>query len=330
MHAADCVVCQPNGYQSTLCVTSAGAGTEQVGQCAPCSSRCDPGWYEADGCNERSNRRCEFMDVATKPYWAAPKMGRKMTDGWGLWQDNQAQLVKNLTKMTTKKEGWPRGIPGKLDFVLFGDSISTFHYAYDVTGVNGSSVPWQTYLGEFNAIPMALAGDYIGNILWRLWQRGEKPAMDPSVFAIQIGINDCNFVPATSIDRMKFLFRWVWANMPRSTVLLYGMTPVQDNQTNATIQCNKFDVGYVDVVNKLALAGMDVHLIRPWESITRSDGTAEPGTVVGVHPTYESHVIELKYLRQLLDYILPFKVNIGVIDIPPNFGDNSTDPAGNN
>ena len=253
-----------------------------------------------------------------------------MTDGWGLWQDNKAQLVKNLTKMTTKKEEWPRGIPRKLDFVLFGDSISTFHYTHDVAGVNGSSVPWQTYLGEFNAIPMALAGDYIGTILWRLWQGGEKPAMDPSVFAIQIGINDCNFVPATSIDRMEFLLRWVWANMPRSTVLLYGMTPVQDNQTNATIQCNKFDVGYVDVVNKLALAGMDVHLIRPWESITRSDGTAEPGTVVGVHPTYESHVIELKYLRQLLDYILPFKVNIGVIDIPPNFGDNSTDPAGNN
>ena len=107
---------------------------------------------------------------------------------------------------------------------MYGDSITACLYGYPLAKAPGCQHIWQKVFGDLKAVPLAAAGDQIGNVLWRFTEGGEQPAKDPKVVAILIGVNDligCEILgirkPSTKA-RMERLLRTMCAKMPTSKI----------------------------------------------------------------------------------------------------------------
>ena len=220
------------------------------------------------------------------------------------WTTTQKMNVQRLQSAETK---------GRLDFVLYGDSISSYHYGYPVSLKNlGSDAQWKKYFGDLNAVPLAIPGDQIGNVLWRLQKGHEKPKDDPRVIGLLIGVNDIlRFgedrsqprVPP-SADRMKQLLEWVRKNMPSSAVIVCGLTPM----TNPEMLTARSELtsDYKSLVATLAGKGMRIKYVECTASITNSDGTPKSADYLSdtVHLTAKAHDVELKAMRAAVDSFL--------------------------
>ena len=202
--------------------------------------------------------------------WIVPKT-RKMNGIFKNWETTQSKNVRRLRSAEKK---------GRLDYVLYGDSITSFHYGYTVTKrYPGSNRVWKKHFGRMNAVPLAIPGDQIGQVIWRLQNGREQPKEDPHVVGFLIGINDClrfgedrtrpRHVP--TIDRMEYLLEWVRLNMPKSAVLLYGMTPTTN--TKLLAKRPRLNASYKSLVKTFRKRGMRIYYINPGASISNDDGT---------------------------------------------------------
>lgn len=217
------------------------------------------------------------------------------------WPTTQAKNVQRLRDAEKK---------GRLDFVLYGDSISSFHYGYTVSSKNpGSDVVWKKYFGSLNAVPLAIPGDQIGQVIWRLQKGNEQPKEDPRVVGFLIGINDCiRFgedktqprVPPTT-ERMKQLLEWVRKNMPTSAVLVCGLTPITNTERLADRAA--LNTAYKSLAESFRRKGMRISYVECGASISNADGTPKSATYLSdtVHLTSKGHDAVLKAMRTAVD-----------------------------
>jgi lysophospholipase L1-like esterase len=247
--------------------------------------------------------------------WITSKT-RKLNGMFKDWQTTQTMNVHRLTTAEAK---------GRLDYVLYGDSITSYHYGYNISRRQpGSIAVWNKYFSDLNAIPMAIPGDQIGQVLWRLQNGKEKPKEDPKVVGILIGLNDIlrpgedtthPRVPSTQ-DRMDALLTWIKTNMPTSAVLLCGLTlidmeskyPWTPHVMNQTILTERttINTAYKSLANSFAQRGMRIKYVECTASITNLDGTPLGTGYVAdpVHLTFKGHDVELKTMKAAVDSLI--------------------------
>jgi lysophospholipase L1-like esterase len=226
--------------------------------------------------------------------WTSSKV-RHMAGSWGEWSDMNARNVTRLHEAEKK---------GPLDFVLYGDSITSFHFGYSIGHTKGTDTLWKKYFGDLNAVPMGIPGDQIGNVLWRLSSGNEKPASPPKVIGFLIGINDCNRfgedkskprVPSNR-ERMEALLNWVYAAFPTTAIVVCALTPT----TSAGLaDRNALNVEYQNLVRALAAKGAKITYADCSASFTKSDGTPTDPSYMGdkVHMSARGQEVFLQNLR---------------------------------
>lgn len=239
--------------------------------------------------------------MTTAPSWATQKI-RKMNETWGMWSDMNKRNVERLSNAEKK---------GRLDFILYGDSISSFHYGYTVSKKSpGSDTLWKKHFGDINAVPLAIPGDQIGQVVWRLMQGNESPKLDPKVVGFLIGVNDLvrygedttkPRVPSTA-DRMDYLLNLVRTTMPTTRVIVCALTPITNN---AILRDRKtLNATYKSLVSKYAKKGMNVQYVDCSSSFTNDDGTPtneREYLTDQVHLTAKAHDIVLGNMRRAVN-----------------------------
>ena len=240
--------------------------------------------------------------MTTTP-WITSKT-RKLNGIFKDWSTTQAKNVQRLSVAEAK---------GRLDYVLYGDSITSYHYGYTISRRNpGSNAVWNKYFSDMNAIPMAIPGDQIGQVLWRLQKGKEKPKEDPKVVGLLIGVNDLlRFgedtsqprVPSTQ-DRMKALLTWIKTNMPTSAVLLCGLTLTTNPKV--LLERSTLNSAYKSLAQSFAQRGMRIKYVECTASVTNLDGTPKGTDYLSdpVHLTAKGHDVELKAMRAAVDSLL--------------------------
>ncbi|CAL5224204.1 g6847 [Coccomyxa viridis] len=154
-------------------------------------------------------------------------------DIWGMgWLNFHARLVREVTR-ADNKEGF--------ELVFYGDSISE-----DWRGTSGG-IPWPIGSGtedvfykhfgsKYNAEVLAIAGDQIGHLWWRILN-GELPKKPPKVFTMLIGTNDltaadCNMnetellatVPGIQYRVMEIV-KLLRQAAPEAHIVIQGLLP---------------------------------------------------------------------------------------------------------
>lgn len=239
------------------------------------------------------------MNFQTVPSWAVPKT-RRMAGVWGTWTDMNKKNVERLHAAEKK---------GKLDVVLYGDSITSFHFGYTISNKDpGTDKLWKKHFAGLNAVPMAIPGDKIDQVVWRLMKGGEKPQTAPKTIAFLIGINDCtrNGEDLTkprnppTIDRMDYLLGWVKQAFPSSSVIVCALTPTTGRGRSARNALNK---DYKTLVEKYAANGMSIRFADCSSSFSKADGLPMDASYLTdtVHLSTKAHDIFLKNLRIALD-----------------------------
>lgn len=227
-----------------------------------------------------------------------------MSGSWGSWQDMNARNVSRL-KAAEKK--------APIDFALYGDSITSFHFGYTISSKHpGSDKVWKKHFGSLNAVPLAIPGDQIGQVAWRLSKGGEKPSRDPKVIGFLIGVNDCSRFgedrtkprsPPTE-ERMDYLLQLVKEMCPSSAVLLCALTPVM--QPTILTARKELNASYKNLADKYGSLGMRIRYVDCSASITKSDGTPSADGYLSdyVHLTENGHEVVLKNMRRAVDDLL--------------------------
>lgn len=244
--------------------------------------------------------------------WIASKT-RRMNGTWGRWPDMNK---KNVERMRVSERN------GRLDFVLYGDSIVSFHFGYTISKNNPATPSlWKKHFGSLNAVPMGIPGDQIGQVVWRLQRGGEKPAVDPKVIGLLIGVNDViRFgedktkprTPSTEA-RMETLLNYIRTSMPGTAVLLCGLTPM----TNQTLLKDRhaLNESYKSLAARFASQGMRIRFLDCSSSFTSADGTPISAGYLSdtLHLTAKAHDIVLTAMRAAVD---EFAVSSGGIQQP--------------
>lgn len=105
----------------------------------------------------------------------------------------------------------------RLDFVMFGDSITAFHMA-------DPSV-WTRHFGDVQALPLAMGGSTTNELAWRVMVGGEKLSVDPKVVAILVGINDLKWAKQDPAPNMDEMLRWMRAVWPTTKFAVMALLP---------------------------------------------------------------------------------------------------------
>lgn len=228
------------------------------------------------------------------PTWASSKT-RRMAGSWGDWASMNAKNVARLQAAEKK---------GQLDFVLYGDSITSFHFGYSIGRAKGSDTLWKKHFGGLNAVPLAIPGDQIGNVLWRLANGNEKPAVAPKVIGFLIGINDCNRFGEdktkprnpTNKYRMESLLNWVHSAFPSTAIIVCALTPTTSDGLKDR---NALNADYQNLVAGLKAKGVRISYADCSASFAKADGTPTDSSFMGdaVHLSSKGQDIFLGNLR---------------------------------
>ena len=246
------------------------------------------------------------MDAASLvPSWAQSKPTRKMSDGWGAWPD---VVARNATRLRDAEKA-AKGAP--LDFVLYGDSITAFLNGYSVSSkVPGSEQVWKKHFGKLRAVALGVAGDQVGNVLWRL-VNAERPATSPKIIGLHIGVNDLigwgtDGTPPTpsTIARLGILVRAIATLFPTSITVVFALTPV--NGTALRQKRAVHNAAAKKLVDTLRTEGTRVVFADCTAAITAASGGPSKRGILGdgVHLTAAGHDAHLKEMRGVVDTIL--------------------------
>lgn len=235
------------------------------------------------------------------PIWAQSKPTRRMTGSWGKWPDVVEKNVSRLRAAEASAGTAP------LDFVLYGDSITAFLNGYSMAKVQGSEAVWKTYFGDLRAIAAGVAGDQVGNVLWRIVKK-ERPAMAPKVIGLHVGINDLigwgtGGVPPVppTLERLKILIRTILDMYPSTHVMVIALTPC--NGTVLREKRNKHNAAVKKMVSKLS---GNVSFADCSASITAPNGGPSRSGILadGVHLSAAGHEAHLSAMRKAVDAII--------------------------
>lgn len=244
------------------------------------------------------------MVTTALPTWAAAKT-RSMAGSWGAWPDMNKRNIDRLRAAETK---------GTVEFILYGDSITAYHFGYQI-GYKppASDIFWKKHFGTLNAVPLAIPGDQIGNVWYRMAKGNELPKTPPKVIGLLIGVNDSiRFgedvtkprVPPSS-DRMDRLLQWIHETLPTTEVILCAITPTSKTP-RITQDRNALNTAYKALVTKHAAHGMRIVYADCSASFTSATGTpiSSAYSSDGIHITGKGHDAFLKALRTAVDAAL--------------------------
>lgn len=212
-----------------------------------------------------------------------------------------------MQRRNVERLAWAQRGDRRLDMVLYGDSISSFHFGYTVnSNVPGTTTYWKRSFGDTNSVVLAIPGDSIGNLVWRLMEGNEKPAQSPRVVAILIGINDLlrfgeNLsvprVPSTT-RRLMYLLNMLHAKVPHAKLLVCGLTPTAD----PGLVMRRL------VFNAVARATVDRYRKLGWSILyveTLASGSLRDGILADrVHLTHLGQQMHIQSLRRAYDTLL--------------------------
>jgi len=140
----------------------------------------------------------------------------------------------------------------KLDFVLYGDSITAFIKSKGHLPVFGS------YFGK-SAVPLGVGGDTVQELSWRLVNT-EKLSTPPNTVAVLIGVNNIRSEKTNPVPYMdQFLIPYLKSIYPSSKIVLIGLLPNTTKTDMSTGDVNreykrlatKYGIKYVDISNGL-------------------------------------------------------------------------------
>lgn len=245
-------------------------------------------------------RQIFFKSLYVMESWIVPKWTRRMSEGWGTWGDVVRANVDRVHSAS---------VSGPLDFILYGDSITACMYGYQLAKAPGCQAVWQKHFGDLHAVPLACAGDQIGNLVWRITEGGERPFIAPRVAGILIGINDligwgetgtAARNPSTK-GRMEHLVRTMCTLMPETQVLILALTPC--NGTDLRKKRAALNVDYAAVAARLNAEGFKVRFVDCAKTITAPNGgPVRKGILAdGVHLTPAGHDVHLACLRKTIE-----------------------------
>jgi lysophospholipase L1-like esterase len=237
----------------------------------------------------------DAMCLSKLPEWAVPKPWRKMRAPWGTWTDVNHRNARRLARLERA---------GPADFVLYGDSITAFHYGYTLSTRNrATSTYWKKHLGDVRAVPMAIAGDGIGNLVWRLRVGRELPRTPPRAVGVFIGINDVlRGENVTTIDqRMRYLVETVHAAFPTTCIVVCGLTPVGDYLV--ALARTAVNDAYRRIVSEYSARDVPIKYVDMLRPFTSANGMPTSPTILydRVHLTGEGHDTALRALRSALN-----------------------------
>jgi lysophospholipase L1-like esterase len=218
-----------------------------------------------------------------------------------MWPD---VVARNVTRLRAAEKAAP------LDFVLYGDSITAALWGYEVSSkAPGAQAVWEAHFGDKRAVALGIAGDQIGNVLWRVVQH-ERPATDPKVIGLHIGINDLigwgsggkDPVPPT-LERLRVLIRTVAGMFPMSVVVVLALTPCNGLQLRRKRQAHNAAVQ--KMVESLAKTGVRTAYVDAAATagiVADNGGPSASGILAdGVHLTPAGHDKHLRALRSILN-----------------------------
>ena len=153
----------------------------------------------------------------------------------------------------------------RLDFVMYGDSITAFH-------IRDPSV-WKKYFGGLDAAPLAMGGSTTDELAWRMMVGGEKPKRAPRVITFLIGINDLKWARKDPAPNLEYIVRWAKAEWPTTQIYILALLP------NAFEREFKFNVAatnkkYRDIAKRQNVGFLDCGgAIDPRDKKIMKDGT---------------------------------------------------------
>ncbi|MDD3118049.1 MAG: GDSL-type esterase/lipase family protein, partial [Victivallales bacterium] len=152
---------------------------------------------------------------------------------------------------------------GHADILLLGDSI--------LYGWNWPGRPeiWQRHFGRFRTANLAVSGDYIQHLLWRI-EHGHLAAFTPATVILLIGANNIDDDTVTAIAKgiMKILNR-VKRECFHSRIILTGIFP-RGREPDTPV---RHKIAAVNTRLALLADGERVVFHNPGPKLLESDGT---------------------------------------------------------
>ena len=176
-----------------------------------------------------ANTTADTFNYDVLPDWAVPRLGEYFA----------RELARDVAAIAAADATGRR-----MDLVIYGDSITAWHKPVDLTKLKGSREVWNRYFGDWLAEPLGVPGDRIAQVVWRLAEGGEKPALDPKVVVLFIGINDGLKKTVDAEGQMEYLLGWVRARMPTSRVVVQALLPSHRSGETLNVAWQKLAMQY--------------------------------------------------------------------------------------
>ena len=179
-------------------------------------------------------------------------------------RDNAAQEHETNKKLVAQVNRTNR----RLDFVMYGDSITAFHIHYPSV--------WKKHFGGLDAAPLAMGGSTTDELAWRMMVGGEKPKRAPRVVAFMIGINDLKWARKDPAPNLEYIVRWTKGEWPTSQIYVMALLP------NAFERQHGFSVAATNQKYRRIAKRQDVAFLDCGGTINPRDKKAMAD---GTHPT---------------------------------------------
>lgn len=146
------------------------------------------------------------------PKWVVPRAGYMFKTEW-------RRNIRAIRAIDAKKE--------QMDVAVYGDSIIAWNKPFNLPKNPATRLYWDRWFGDLNAEPLAISGDRIANLMWRLSKGNETPNFaSPKVIIIFIGINDVLHNNTANIyDQMNYVLKFMRKEMPKSKIILQALLP---------------------------------------------------------------------------------------------------------
>lgn len=169
-----------------------------------------------------SARAQEAGPVRSAPLPAGPEWERgpeaKGAGEWKAYSKKHQRINAGMVAQANASATW-------YDLVLYGDSLTWY---IEREGFEA----WHTrYFSPANGwgptAAIGVGGNELADLMWRLAEGGEVPAIDPKVVVLLVGINDlfAHHPLDQTAQRMAFLLDWLRAGLPRSRLVLLALLP---------------------------------------------------------------------------------------------------------
>ncbi|KAG7351026.1 GDSL family lipolytic protein [Nitzschia inconspicua] len=183
----------------------------------------------SDWCHQHAGDDCHCESTIQPSPQTWPSQAK--FDFWQKTLERNIQMVQQHTQQVQQQQEEPQN---HLDVVLFGDSITEHWLGTELTTRweqwKGNKQVFDETFPNNNALPLGIAGDKVGQLLYRL-ENGELPkSLHAKVYWILIGTNDLTMqcsveaVVAGNIRVVQELQR----SKPEATVVLNSILPRGD------------------------------------------------------------------------------------------------------